>query len=94
MAVSTPAEYAAYTDLNSLSPSSPDIIPLDALKSDVADLTTPVRGIRATVAGNVKVTTASGNTRVLPILAGETRMVAVIRYWNTGTTATGVEGLV
>lgn len=87
-------DFAAYTGVGSLSPSSPDAIPLDALKSDTVDLATPVRGIRATVAGNIKVTTASGNARVLAFLAGETRMIACTRVWATGTTATGMDGLV
>lgn len=87
-------DFAAYTGANSISPTSPDIIPLDALKSDTVDLTVPVRGVRATVAGNAKVTTASGNARVLAFLAGETRMVVCTRVWATGTTATGLDGLV
>lgn len=87
-------DFAAYTGVNSLSPTSPDVIPLDAILSDTVDLAAPVRGIRATVAGNVKVTTAAGNARVMAFLAGETRRVACTRVWLTGTTATGLDGLV
>lgn len=87
-------DFAAYTGINSQSPSSPDAVPLAGVLSDTVDLVKPIRGIRATGAGNVVVTTASGNTRTLAFLAGETRMVACTRVWLTATTATGLDGLI
>ena len=53
----------------------------------------PFRYLRATGAGAIKVTTPSGD-RVMAFLAGETRPVACLRVWSTGTTATGIEGMV
>jgi hypothetical protein len=71
-----------------------DVIPLDSLKSNANSLPTKCRAVRAVVAGNVKVTTAAGHDRTFPILAGETRWIAFNKLFDTGTTATGLEGLV
>lgn len=53
-----------------------------------------IRGIRAAGAGNVVCITGSGQQRTLAFLAGETRYIAISRVLATGTTATGLEGLV
>lgn len=71
-----------------------DVILLDAVKSDTVDLAKPVRAIRATVAGNIKLTTKVGNAVVCAFAAGETRSIYATRIWSTLTTATGMEGLV
>jgi hypothetical protein len=90
----TAAEVAAYNSPGSVGV-SPDVIALDALKSDTVDLVVPVRSIRANVAGAVAVKTAgsAGVTRTLNFLAGETRDVICTRIMSTGTTATGLEGM-
>lgn len=72
---------------------SPDVVLLTPLLSDTVDLPSPIRRIRATVAGNVKITTIADNAVVIAILAGETRDIAIKRVWVTGTTATGLEGM-
>jgi hypothetical protein len=81
------------TELTSLfvSPDSFPIAPAD----DVTDLPTPIRALRANGAGVVKAhTPGGGNTvRTLNFAAGETRHVAITRVLNTGTTATGLEGM-
>jgi hypothetical protein len=69
-----------------------DILLLDALKSDTVDLAKPVRAIRATVAGDIKLTTKAGNAIVCAFAAGETRNIYATRIWSTSTTATGMEG--
>lgn len=51
------------------------------------------RGFHCNVAGNVKVTTASGNEVTLTVTAGVPYPYAVKRIWSTGTTATGIFGL-
>lgn len=81
--------------LQNPSPTSPawDWISLDALLSDTVDLATPIRAIRATVAGNVVVITPGG-TRTMAFTAGETRTVIATRVKSTSTTATGLEGAV
>jgi len=72
---------------------SPDVVLIDAIESDTVDLPQPIRRIRATVAGNVKITTIAGTDVTIAILAGETRDIAIKRVWDTGTTATGLEGM-
>lgn len=71
-----------------------DVVLLDAVKSDTVNLTTPVRRIRANVAGAVKLRTWANNDVVTNFLAGETREIFARRIWATGTTATGLEGMV
>ncbi len=64
--------------------------------SDTVDLATPIRGIRASGAGNIVVYTRAGgaaNPRTIAILAGETRYIKITRVLNTSTTATGLEGM-
>jgi len=73
------------------------VVPQDAypiVPSDVNLLPRRIRGIRASGAGNVVCETAAGVQRTLAFLAGETRFIAVLRVFATGTTATGLEGLV
>lgn len=90
-------DYGKYNNVKNPGQIGSDVYPLVAgagNMADATDLTVPIRGIRATVAGNVKVTTAAGNARVLAFLAGETRWVVCGRVWVTGTTATGLDGIV
>lgn len=71
-----------------------DVILLDAVKSNTVDLVSPVRAIRATVAGNISLVTKTGATVVCAFAAGETRDIYASRINSTSTTATGMEGLV
>lgn len=71
-----------------------DILSLDSLKSNTVALPNICRGIRAVGAGAVKLKTAAGNERIIPILAGETRWIAYTQIFDDGTTAIGLEGLV
>ncbi len=49
------------------------------------------RTVKCTVAGNIAVDTAGGESNVvIPALAGETLQVQVVRVRQTGTTATGL----
>ena len=61
-----------------------------ATKSDTVDLATPARQFYATVDGNVRVTTAAGNVRTIPVLAGAQIPVVITRVHSTGTTVTDV----
>lgn len=90
-----PVSTSALAALQNPSPNGPawDWVSLDALLSDTVDLTTPIRAIRATAAGNVVVITAGG-TRTMAFTAGETRTVVATRVKSTSTTATGLEGAV
>ena len=61
---------------------------------DGNDVAIETRGLVAQVAGNVKVTMKTGATVTLGIAAGVVIPVRVTRVWATGTTATGLVGLV
>lgn len=70
-----------------------DWIPVDPNTSDGPfALAKPLRGIRANTAGTVTVTMASGESRELNFLAGETRWGVFVAV--TDATATGLEGAV
>ena len=61
--------------------------------SDTVDLPFLARFIRAGVAGDIKITTAAGNSPTLNFAAGETRAIRASRIWATGTTATDIEAM-
>lgn len=67
------------------------VLPYAVPGDDVTDLPWTCRGIRATGAGNVKITDGSGAAVVIAFAAGQTRHVIATRIHNTGTTATGLE---
>lgn len=71
-----------------------DIILLDAVLSDTVDLAFPVRAIRANAGGNVALVTKHGTSVVCAFASGETRAIYATRIKSTGTTATGLEGMV
>lgn len=71
---------------------SPDAIPIDPSGGDVV-LDRPIRALRVTTAGNVVAVTGAGETRTMAFLAGETRYVVMTQINQTGTTATGLEGM-
>lgn len=69
-----------------------DSVPIDVSGGNVTGVF--YRGLRATAAGNVVVDTLQGTQRTLAFAAGETRPIYVTKVYQTGTTATGIEGLV
>ncbi len=72
-----------------------DIVPITPADSDLA---VPYRGIRCKpttgVAGTIRITTWNGQVRNTEIAVGGELLVYVARVHITGTTATGLEGLV
>jgi hypothetical protein len=77
----------------------PDIVPITP--DDATNISTTIHGIavvgvralRVENGGDVKVTMADGNDRVLKFADGETRIGQFLRVWSTGTTASGqIEG--
>lgn len=62
--------------------------------NDGADLPRPIRAIRATTGGVIKVVTGSGDTRTIAIEDGETRWLYITKVFATDTTADGLEGLI
>ena len=73
------------------SPAS-DVFPITP--NDSTDLAVATRAIRASGAGNVVLVTVAGNERTCAFAAGETRPIRATRVKATGTTATGLEGMV
>lgn len=79
----------------SLTGPADDLLPITP--SDSTDLAETIRAIRLPAtgtAGIVRVTTRAGSVRDLPIAAGEQWTVRISRVWATGTTASGLWGLV
>lgn len=70
-----------------------DSVPVDVSGGDVTP-TEAFRAIRVTGAGNVVVRTLRGDNRTLAFFDGETRPIYVLKVYQSGTTATGIEGLV
>ena len=68
-----------------------DIIPVTP--SDAADLSPNVRAIRVQTGGTLRITTGVGMVRNTFIADGELLPVYAQRIHATGTTATGIEGL-
>ncbi|GGO96520.1 spike base protein, RCAP_Rcc01079 family [Stakelama pacifica] len=73
-----------------------DIIPI--APNDSADLSTVVREVRlkpiSGTDGTIRVTFANGSTRDTEIAVGMPLTGTIVRVHATGTTATGLEGLV
>ncbi len=67
----------------------------DVTPDDVTDLSKVTRGLMVATAGDVAVVLRSGETLTLPGLTpGAIYPVRVSRVLSTGTTATGIKGLV
>ena len=63
------------------------------IPSDSADLAIMTRYIRATTAGNIRITGADGVDVVCAFAAGETRAIRAKKIWATNTSSTGIEGM-
>lgn len=61
--------------------------------SDTTDLNVVTRALNVAQSGIVRVTTQSGDTGDIFIVAGVAFPVRVVRVWSTETTATGIVGL-
>jgi hypothetical protein len=61
---------------------------------DDTDLAVTTRAIRANTGGDVVLVTLEGNERTCKFADGETRAIRATRIKATGTTATGLEGMV
>lgn len=66
-------------------------------KSDgTADPAGPFRGLVFSGAGDIKLTMASGQTRIIPSGLLATNVIHPLQFsrvWSTGTTATGIYGV-
>ncbi|SDG96693.1 spike base protein, RCAP_Rcc01079 family [Alloyangia pacifica] len=66
----------------------------DVTPDDGADLPVFARGLSVTQSGTMTVTTVGGTVATIYVAAGSVFPVRVRRVWQTGTSATGIVGLV
>lgn len=72
----------------------PAITVFDILPDDAADLAQVTTALNVASPGSVRVTAADGSEAVLSIHPGHAFPIRARRVWATGTTATGIRGLV
>lgn len=75
-------------------PTDPAIRVLEITPDDGADLEQTVSALNVTTPGTVRVTTEDGSTSDVMVHPGTAFPIRVRRVWQTGTTATGLRGLV
>jgi hypothetical protein len=83
-------KFAAYPD----SPGAPAATLIEILPDDGADLPQILSALNVATPGTVQVTTKDGSTGTIFVAAGTLFPLRVRRIWATGTTATGIRGLV
>ena len=81
--------FATYPD--TLSTPATDVA--EIIPSDTVDLAQVTKGLNAATAGAVRVTTDAGSVIEVFLTAGTVFPLRVRRVWATGTTATGLRGL-
>jgi len=75
-------------------PQDPTVTIFDIVPSDTTDLEHVTTALNVGTPGSVHVTTADGSVGTLTIHPGHPFPVRVTRVWQTGTSATGIRGLV
>jgi hypothetical protein len=83
-------KFAAYS--SGLDSPASDVFPITP--DDDTDLAVATRAIRAETGGNVVLVAMAGPERTCRFADGETRAIRATRIKATGTTATGLEGMV
>ena len=78
----------------SRTPSDPAVTVFDIVPNDGADLPHVTTALNVTNPGTVRVTTADGSVADVTIHPGHAFPIRASRVWLTGTTATGIRGLV
>ena len=74
-------------------PTDPAVTIFDITPNDTADLPHVTTALNVATPGTVRVTTADGSMADLSVHPGQAFPVRVRRVWQTGTTATGLRGL-
>lgn len=95
MSQTTPVEVSRYSSLEGVH-SAVDVFIyayISIITPGASALARPIRGIRATGAGTITVTTFAGNSRSLTFKDGETRMVGATHV-TAASGPTIIEGLV
>ena len=83
----------AFADLHR-SPTDPAITVFSITPDDGADLARITTALNVATPGTVRVTTADGSVDDITVSPGHTFPIRAKRVWLTGTTATGIRGLV
>lgn len=83
-------KFAAYS--SALDSPASDVFPITP--DDDTDLAVATRAIRADTGGDVVLIAMAGPERTCKFANGETRAIRATRIKATGTTATGLEGMV
>ena len=76
------------------SPQDPAITVFSIAPDDSADLAHVTTWLNVATPGTVRVTTADGSLDDITIHPGQAFPIRVNKVWLTGTTATGIKGLV
>lgn len=74
-------------------PSDPPVTVFDITPDDGADLPHVTTALNVSTPGTVRVTTLDGSIADLTVTAGYAFPVCARRVWQTGTSATGLRGL-
>lgn len=72
----------------------PAVSVFEITPNDATDLPQPTAGLNVLTPGRVHVTTVDGSDGTISVYPGHVVPVRVARVWQTGTTATGITGLV
>lgn len=75
-------------------PTDPAITLFDITPDDVANLAHVTTALNVATPGTVRVTTVDGSVSDISVQPGQAFPIRVRRVWLTGTTATGIRGLV
>lgn len=75
-------------------PSDPAVTAFDITPNDNTDLDQPTTALNVATPGTVRVTTIDGSVSDILIHPGHAFPIRVQRVWMTGTSATGIRGLV
>lgn len=75
-------------------PADPAVTVFEITPNDNVDLSQPTTALNVATPGTVRVTTLDGSVSDITVHPGQSFPIQVRRVWQTGTTATGLRGLV
>ena len=75
-------------------PADPASTIIDVTPSDTTDLSDVTSALNVATPGTVRVTTLDGSITDITVAPGHAFPLRVTRVWATGTTATGIRGLI
>jgi hypothetical protein len=75
-------------------PNQPSTSLVEIVPDDAADLAEVLSGLNVETPGSVRVTTKDGTVGTVFVAAGVLLPLRIGKVWKTGTTATGIRGLI